>query len=305
MTLRTIIIAILCLGMADNVYSQQDPLYSQYMFNMVGINPAYAGSREILSITGMIRSQWTGVDGAPVSKVIIGDYSSKSRKIGLAMQVFNDQIGIMKTTGVNVSYAYRLHLSKGVLSMGLQGGVTQFKADYSAVQLSGNQTDPAFSSNVNEFEPSLGAGVFYSTEKFYAGFSSPHMLHYNTVIGQNISSKNLYERNHWFLTTGYVFELSPSIDLKPSILARMVNGAPITVDINAQVWLRDLISVGLSVRTSKMFVGMLEIQATRQFRVGYAYDYTAAMSRNFDSHEIMLRYEFGYEKKNMVSPRHF
>jgi type IX secretion system PorP/SprF family membrane protein len=304
---RTIVIALLNLIAVSISYGQQDPLYSQYMFNMVGINPAYAGSREVLSVTGMIRSQWVSVKGAPVSKVLIGDFSTKNKKVGVGMQVFNDQIGISSTNGVSFSYAYRLRLSKGMFAMGLQGGLTQLKANYAAIQLSGDPYDPSFAMNENKFKPSFGAGVFYSTDKYYIGASIPHLLHYNnSTKGESGARSTMYQKDHWFITGGYVFNLSHDIALKASGLLRIVSGAPITFDLNANLWFYNTISVGLSARTSNMYVAMLEIQATKQFRFGYAYDYTNSNGvRGLGSHEVMLRYEFGYEKKGMVSPRHF
>jgi type IX secretion system PorP/SprF family membrane protein len=195
-----------------------------------------------------------------------------------------------------------LRFQKGVFAMGLQGGFSQLKANYTAVQLSGDGYDPAFSMNANQFTPTLGAGVFYNTDKFYAGLSAPHILNSARQNGPG----TVYQNNQWFLTAGYVFDLSPDVALKTSTLARMVQGAPITVDLNANAWFYNTVAIGASVRTSKMIVGMLEIQANRQFRFGYAYDYTAMSAiKGLGSHEVMLRYEFGYEKKGMMSPRHF
>ncbi len=306
MVRKNIIIALFSLLLSGAAFGQQDPLYSQYMFNMVGINPAYAGSREVLSVTGLVRSQWVGVKGAPISKVLIADFSTKSKKVGLGMQVFNDQIGIMTTNGFNATYAYRIRFREGVFAMGLQGGVHQFKANYTAVQLMGSDYDPAFSSNANQVKPTFGAGLYYSTDKYYIGFSAPHMLNYKSKTAAEQENTALYQNNHWFLTGGYVFNLSHDLALKTSTMVRLVSGAPVTVDLNANLWFYNTVSLGLSARTSKMFVGLVEIQASRQFRFGYAYDYNAAKGlKNLSSHEVMLRYEFGYEKKGMISPRHF
>lgn len=306
MTLRIIYIALFSFALAGATYGQQDPLYSQYMFNMVGINPAYAGSREVLSVTGMVRAQWMGVKGAPISKVLIGDFATKSKKVGLGLQVFNDQVGIMTTNGLNATYAYRLRFKTGVFAMGLQGGFHQFKANYTAVQLTGADYDPSFASNANQLKPTFGAGLYYSTDKYYVGFSAPHLLNYSYSSIKEQSTQTIYQNNHWFITGGYVFDINHDIALKTSGLVRLVSGAPITVDINANLWFYNTVSVGLSVRSSKMAVAMLEIQANRQFRFGYAYDYNFGSGlKNLSSHEVMLRYEFGFEKRGMISPRHF
>lgn len=303
---RFTIITLFILAAAGSAKAQQDPLYSQYMFNMLGINPAYAGSREVLSVSAMARRQWVDIKGAPVSKVLMGDFSVKDKKVGLGIQLFNDQIGIMKTTGLSGSFAYRLRFKRSVLAMGLQGGFTVFKANYTGVDLGGDP-DMAFANNVNEFKPTIGAGLFYNTEKFYLGFSAPHLLHYrgNYESSENQSTSSIYQNDHWFLTAGYVIEFNPDVALKPSVLLRMVTGAPITADINANIWFYNTVSVGLSYRTSEMMVGMLELQLNKQLRFGYAYDWTMSALNNKGSHELMLRYEFGFEKKRMVSPRYF
>lgn len=301
---RITLIVLFILAGVGAAQAQQDPLYSQYMFNMLGINPAYAGSREVLSVSAMARRQWINIKGAPVSQVLMGDFLLHDKKVGLGVQVFNDQIGIMKTTGLNGSFAYRLRFKKSVLAMGLQGGFTIFKANYTDVDLDGTP-DVAFANNVNEFKPTIGAGIFYNTEKLYIGFSAPHLLNYSKYTTTEEGKSNIYQNNHWFLTGGYVFDLTHDIALKPSVLLRMVTGAPITADFNANVWFYNTVSVGLSYRTSEMMVGMMEFQLNKQLRFGYAYDWTMSELNNKGSHELMLRYEFGFEKKRMVSPRYF
>lgn len=288
---------------ARTLMAQQDPLYSQYMFNMVGINPAYAGSRELLSVTSMTRVQWTGVKGAPFSTVLVGDFATKSKKVGIGIQLFNDKLGITNTNGLTASYAYRLRFKNGTFAMGIQGGLNQFKANYTAVQLSDGAYDPSFTNNLSQVKPTFGAGIYYSTDKFYAGLSSPHLLNYSDNANK-ADATSIYQNNHWLLTTGYVFDLTHDITLKPSVLLRLVSGAPVTVDFNANIWFYNTVGLGVSARTSNMYVGMVEIQANRQFRFGYAFDYTNSSLKR-SSHEVMLRYEFGYEKKGIVSPRHF
>lgn len=305
MTKKIFVLLLFSLGLLCTSYAQQDPLYSQYMFNMVGINPAYAGSREILSVTAMTRAQWVGVKGSPVSAVLVGDFATRSKKVGIGIQLFNDKIGITATNGLIGTYAYRLRFRKGVFAMGIQGGVSQFRGNYTAVQLSDGSYDAAFANNVSMLRPTFGAGIYYNTDKFYAGFSSPHLLHYSSLNGKDKDgATSMYQNNHWFLTTGYVFDLTHDIKLKPSLLLRLVSGAPVTVDINANIWFYNTIGIGLSGRTSNMYVGMVEIQATKQFRFGYAFDFTASALKR-SSHEVMLRYEFGYEKRGIISPRHF
>jgi type IX secretion system PorP/SprF family membrane protein len=305
MGIRIIIVMLLSILLNVVAQAQQDPVYSQYMFSMMSINPAYAGSRDVLSVTGIYRKQWVNVKGSPTTQFLSGDFALKNKKVGLGAQLFNDESGIIQNTGFYGSYAYRIRFNKAVLSMGIQAGVTRFKANYSALQLGDDQLDPAFADNQNEFRPNFGAGVYFNTERFYAGISVPHLVGAGKVETDAKGGSIREQANHWFFTTGVVLPLSPYLNLKPSVLLRVVDGAPLHADINANLWMHDVVAIGVSYRTSESLVGMLEFQATPQFRFGYAYDYMFSSLKGFGSHEFMLRYEFGYNKKNMVSPRYF
>ncbi|UII26252.1 type IX secretion system membrane protein PorP/SprF [Fulvivirga maritima] len=284
--------------------AQQDPVYSQYMFNMLTINPAYAGNREVLSVTSIYRSQWRNIEGGMNTQLFTADVGLKNKKVGLGLQVFNDNVEIIRNTGFYAMYSYKIRLNKGVLNFGIQAGAVKFKANYNQLQLY-DYNDPAFMDNQNEFRVNFGAGLFYNTDRFYVGFSVPHLTGQGRVEVAE-SSQNIYEQsNHWFLTGGYVFDISPDIDLKPSFLLRAVNGAPLHYDIGTTVWLMNLAAVGVSYRSSEVVVGMLELQLIPQLRIGYAYDLTLSELGRHSTHEIMLRYEFGYSKKDLVSPRFF
>ena len=291
--------------------AQQDAMYTQYMFNTLAINPAYAGSRNVLSATALYRSQWVGVEGAPETQTISFDSPLKNKKVGLGMQVFNDRIGITKTTGAFASYAFRILMDKGTLSFGLQAGISHYRADFTSVALrsDGNNNDYAFSQNVSKLIPNFGAGMFYNTDKFYIGASVPQMLN-NKLINDSVSvSNSLISKQyiHAFLLAGYVFELDPMLKLRPSFLLKAVGGAPLQADINANLWFRDAFSVGISYRTKADISFLFELQATDQIRIGYAYDrsLTKLVQFNSGSHEIMLRYEFGFSKNNFTSPRRY
>lgn len=307
MKLNILTIALLSF-VSFTMHAQQDPVYSQYMFTTLSINPAYAGSREVLSLTGLYRKQWIDIDGAPSTQYVSADFLLKKRKIGLGIQAFNDVIGIIENTGFYASYAYRIQMNKGVLSLGLQGGVVRFKANYANVKLSRNPAtndDVAFAENQNEFRPNFGAGIYFHTDRFYVGLSVPHILG-NEKITTSATGDHMREQpEHWFATAGLVLDMSPNVKLKPSVLARAVSGSPFHMDFNTNLWLHDVIGIGVSYRTDKSIVGILELQINPQLRIGYAYDYTMSALRNPGSHEVLLRYEFGYNKKNIVSPRYF
>jgi len=303
-----VLITFLILGWASAT-AQQDAMYSQYMFNMMGVNPAYAGSRGVLSATALYRRQWVGIDGAPETSTISFDMATRDNKVGLGIQAFNDKIGIMRTTGFYGTYAYRIRFeNKGTLAVGLQGGLSNFRADLTKVDLI-DEDDVAFSQNINVLLPCFGAGVYYNTDRFYAGFSVPNLVksylrkdavYYRADV---VAKKYM----HFFFIAGYVFDLNEDLKLKPSALVKAVRGAPVQWDINTNLWIKDVISIGASYRTGDAISGLLEVQCTDQFRIGYAYDHTISNLVKFNqgTHEIMLRYEFGWEKGKVLSPRYF
>lgn len=301
---KYILLTLLMAMVRISAVAQQDPVYSQYMFNMLSINPAYAGDREVLSVTGIYRSQWNRVEGGAQTQLFSADFSIRNKRIGIGMQVFNDDIAVLRNTGLYGMYSYRVHLNDGVLSFGLQTGFLKYNANYNNLLLY-DYTDQAFMQNQNEIRVNFGAGVFFKTDRFYAGMSIPHLTGHGrvSVSGEN---RQIYEQvNHWFFTSGYVFTLNPDLVLKPSILLRAVAGAPLHADLNANLWFLNIAAIGVSYRTSEAVVGMLEIQVNQQFRLGYAYDVMLSNLGAQSTHEFMLRYEFGYSKRNLVSPRYF
>ena len=299
-----LLFALILATCGTTVNAQQDPIYSQYMFNMLTINPAYAGNREVLSATCLYRSQWRKIEGGPNTQLFTADMELRNKRVGLGVQLFNDNVEVINNTGFYGMYSYKVYFKKGILSLGLQAGLLKFKANYSQLALY-DYNDPAFMANQNEFRFNFGAGALYNTDRFYIGFSVPHLAGQGKVNAAE-TNKNLYEQsNHWFLTSGYVFDMSPDIDLKPSFLIRAVNGAPLHYDVSLNVWLLNLAAVGVSYRSSEAVVGMLELQVLPQLRIGYSYDLTLSELGQQSTNEFMLRYEFGYSKKDLVSPRYF
>jgi type IX secretion system PorP/SprF family membrane protein len=287
-------------------WAQQDAMYTQYMFNYMAINPGYTGSRDVLSVTGLYRNQWVNIDGAPTTMTITADAPIARERMGVGFSAFKDKIGIEKSTGFYGTYAYRLRLSKrGTLGFGASVGFTQYRASLAGVNTNNpQQQDPAFSSNVNEFNPNFGFGIFYSTDKFFLSASIPHFLSSKLTDVKELQSTL---EKHYFLGAGYVFTLNPSVKLKPSVLIKVVEGAPVQADFNANLWLVDRVGLGVSYRSGDAFAGLLEFQVTPSFRVGYAYDMTTTRLRNYNSgtHELMVRYEFATKKKKIITPRYF
>lgn len=302
MSMKKITLAIVALiAVLGEARAQQDPVFSQYMFNMLAINPAYAGSRDVTSLSALYRTQWVNLDGAPQSGLFTIDAPFAKKNIGVGVQAYYDQVGIFKNIGGNVQFAYRLRLGKGILSFGVQGGAYQATADWTKVQT--QVPDVAFSKDFNKLVGNAGAGVYYNTDRWYVGASVPRIL--ENKINEN--STSAVTKRHYFLTGGVVIGISPSVKLKPSVLVRAVESGPLSFDANLNVWIVDRIGIGASYRYGDAVLGMLEIQATRNFRIGYAYDLalTSIRGNSSGTHEAMLRYEFGWDKKKVTSPRYF
>ena len=282
------------------VQAQQDPMYSQYMFNGLSVNPAYAGTRETPTITALFRKQWVGVSGAPTTFTFSADAPTRNRKMALGVNLVQDKIGISNNMMINLAYAYRImFLNQGVLSMGLQGGINQYRADYSSVETSmpGGQSDNAFGKSASSLFPNFGFGAYYYTQKFFVGVGVPKMIK-NNLSGTNsptidFTSYPNRQNRHLFITTGYTFDLNQDWTLKPSLLIKGVHGAPLEMDFNVNTWWKERVGAGVSYRTADAVVIMLQFQANDEFQFGYAYDMTLSKfaGTNAGSHELFLRYE--------------
>ena len=289
--------------------AQTEPMYSQYMFNMLGVNPAYAGSREASSFNFFQRSQWIGLQGAPQTTSFSFDQSILNKRAGWGIQFYDDKIGVEKADGINIMGSTKIQVSEnGILSGGLSFGLMNYRIDLMNVTGRFTPNDPAFYSNLNKWTPSLGIGIYYNTDNFYAGVSIPNILKSRLTAFDLIrSGLQKVNQKHIFLTTGFVIPINEDLKLKPSTMIKMVEGAPIEADFNTNVWLRDIIGLGVSYRTGDAVIGMAEIQANQNLRFGYAYDMTISPLKfyNTGTHEIMIRYEIGNFKTKIKSTRYF
>ena len=304
------IIGILSLVLSSfSVLGQQDAMYSQYMFNTLAINPAYAGSRDILSATALLRSQWVGMEGAPETQTISFDTPLRNKRLGLGVQVFNDHMGITNLRGGFASLAYRIFMERSTLAFGLQGGASNMKADFNSVDLGNPGIDQAFLQNLDEGLVNFGTGVYFNTDKFYIGVSVPHLLNNTLNTNSDVVSNGVVPRQflHLFVASGYVFNLGEDFKLKPSFLFKGIQGAPVQVDLNTNLWIKETFSVGVQYRTKSAVAAMMEVQISPQIRMGYSYDRSVTKLANFTSgsHEVMLRYEFSFQKDKVLSPRYF
>lgn len=299
---------VLILTASVSVKAQQHPMYSQYMFNMMNINPAYAGSRGVLTATALYRNQWVGIEGAPQTTSLGFDMPINSKMIGIGLQMYDDRLGIERTTGLNASYAFRIQLTEsGTLSLGLQAGVLNYRANYSEVRTF-QPNDPSFNQNISGILPAAAAGIYYNSDRFYFGVSVPALLKTKISTDGVTDIASVTGRDvHLYATTGFVLKLNQDLVLKPSILVKAVSGAPTEFDFNGNLWIQNVIAFGFSYRTGDAIVGMAELQLSRQLRLGYAYDKTFTDLGNVNSgtHELMLRMEFGSSSGKVASPRYF
>lgn len=304
-----LIVTLTSLLFTSSVSAQTEPMYSQYMYNMLGVNPAYAGNREATSVNFFQRRQWVGMAGAPQTTSVSVDGSNNDHKFGWGVQMYDDRLGVEKADGANMMLSTHIQVSeKGILSGGLSLGLMNYRIDLMNVQGRFTPSDPAFYANFNKWVPAVGLGIYYHTEKFYAGLSVPNVLKSRLsafdVINSGIQKVN---STHVFLTSGYVFNVSDEVKIKPSTMIKVVGGAPIEADINTNVWLKDLVGLGFSYRTGDAMVVMAEAQINENLRVGYAYDMTLSPLKYYNngSHEMMVRYELGKNKSKVKSTRYF
>jgi type IX secretion system PorP/SprF family membrane protein len=290
------------------VNAQQESLLSQYMFNGLVLNPAYAGSKDYASITAMFRKQWTGFPGSPVTQSASIHGPLKSKKVGLGLMISNDHVGVTAQTDVYGSYAFHIPLPNAKLALGLQGGFSYVKSKLSDLTV-WDSNDQVFELNTQtNLLPNFGAGVYYYREKFYAGISVPHLLNYDPERTLGIEINDAFRQTrHYYLTAGGVVNLSRDIKFKPSALLKYVQGAPFQYDLNANFLLNDILWVGATYRSNDAIVAMIEYQINKKLRLGYSYDITLTKLSNYESgtHEIMLGYDFGYNILKMKNPRYF
>ena len=291
-------------GFSATATAQQQAMYTQYMFNGLALNPAYAGSHDALSLTGLARIQWVGIEGAPNTQTFAA-HSPIADRSSVGLFLIHDNIGVTNQYGIYSSYAYRIPMGKGALSMGLQVGFNNYSINLN--QVSTKLQDQNFSvSDGGGLLPNFGAGLFYSSERFYVGASVPHIRN-NELFQDNVESFNARQFRHYFLTAGYVFDVGPSLKLKPNFLVKAVQGAPVEYDINANLLIKEVLWVGASYRTNDAMSFLIEMLLSPQLRLGYAYDYTTTELQEFNtgSHELMLNYRFAFDKSKVLSPRYF
>ena len=286
-------------------FAQQDAQFTQYMYNTININPAYAGSRGVLSLFGLHRTQWVGLDGAPTTNAASVNSPIGNSNLGVGVSFLNDKIGATHESNISVDVSYTIKTSDTYkLSFGIKGTGNFFSLDRSRL----NPLDPNdnhLQQVDSEFKPNIGAGVYYHSNKFYAGLSVPSILK-TTNYSDNDYAVNQQDITYYFIT-GYVFDLSPSVKFKPALLGKLIQGAPLQVDVSGNFMIMDKFVIGAAYRWSAAVSGMVGFQVTDGLFLGYGYDLETTELRNYNSgsHEIFLRYELFNNYDRITTPRFF
>ena len=300
---KLIIITVFLLAL--QMHAQQDPQYTQYMYNMNVINPAYAGSSDGVAIGALYRSQWVGLEGAP-STGTLAIHSPVGKRVGLGLSLINDEVGPVRETNVYADFSYTLPMGENNrLAFGVKAGATFHDIGLLTVETI-DPNDPLFSENVNEATPNIGAGLyFYKPNRYYISASMPNILNsvHLDANGRKIGS----ESEHIFAAAGYVFDLSSNFKLKPHVLVKAASDAPVSYDANLNLFMYDIVEIGAGYRLDDSFSGMINFLVAPNLRIGYAYD---AINSDLNivtdaSHEIFINFDINLPRKVSRSPRYF
>ena len=294
----------------NNAKAQIEAQFTQYMFNETFINPAYVGSHESVSATLLYRNQWVGIEGAPKTQTFSIHAPLKNRHVGIGISAMNEEIGISHQLSVNAYFAYRILYPHSALSFGLGGGFSNQEERFSDVRTI-VQGDQQFMTDVNKkFMPNSSFGIYYYNKHFYAGISIPRLMENKIIISSAnsvVENKVNYKLWHYNLASGYVFDLKEDLKFKPSIFIKVVQNAPVEIDVNANFIIHDLLWLGAGYRSGDAVAALFGLQLRKNILLGYSYDYTLTPLKTYNSgtHEISLRYNFGYNKKLVISTRYF
>jgi type IX secretion system PorP/SprF family membrane protein len=302
--MKTRILIFVLILTASASFAQQDAQFTQYMYNTINVNPAYAGSRGVMSIFGLHRTQWVGLDGAPVTNAFSLNTPIGESKVGLGLSVINDRIGPTVENTLSADISYTVQTSETYkLSFGVKGTGNFFDLDASKLTPQ-DQLDPALV-NYNKFSPNIGAGIYLHSDKSYVGFSIPNFLQTNRYNDDNVAI--FKERINYYLIAGHVFDLNPNIKFKPALLTKLVEGAPLQVDVSANFMFYEKFVLGAAYRWDAAVSALAGFQINDSLYLGYGYDLETTRLKHYNSgsHEVFLRYELFKNYKKIISPRFF
>lgn len=296
---------LLSIVLVVSVHAQQNYMFTQYLNNELVINPAYAGSHESMSVTALYRHQWVGIDGAPKTFSFSGHTNLSEKSSGLGFMVVNDKIGISNHLDMYGIYSYRLKLTqRSNLRFGLQLGLTNYHFNTSTLNLQQTGDDNLEENVGSTMKPNFGAGIYYSSRGAYVGLSIPKLILSDIEIG---GSSLLTVKRHLFISGGFVKALSKEIKWKPTTLVKLVEAAPVEVDISSSFIYQNKYWLGLAYRSFDSIDILAAVQATPQLKIGYSYDMTLTRLKSYNSgsHEILINYRFSFENDRIISPRFF
>jgi type IX secretion system PorP/SprF family membrane protein len=285
-------------------FAQQDAQFTQYMYNTINVNPAYAGSRGVLSIFALHRTQWVGLDGAPVTNTVSINTPINGSKLGLGVSLVNDKIGPTNENAISADLSYFIQTSDTwKLSFGMKATANLFDLDVTRLDPV-DASDPSLQ-NYSKFSPNIGAGLYLHSDKAYIGFSVPNFLETNRYSDNSV--KIFKEKINYYLIAGYVFDINSTLKFKPAVLSKMVEGAPLQVDVSANFLFNNKFMVGAAYRWSASLSAMVGFQITEGMYIGYGYDRETTNLKNYNSgsHEVFLRYELFNNVKKITTPRFF
>ncbi|TDD73602.1 PorP/SprF family type IX secretion system membrane protein [Flavobacterium caseinilyticum] len=285
-------------------FAQQDAQFTQYMYNTININPAYAGSRGALSIFALHRTQWVGLDGAPVTNALSLNTPLNSSNVGLGISFINDRIGPTNENTISADFSYTVPTSETFkLSFGIKATANLFDLDVN--QLNPVDDDPTLRNFENKFSPNIGAGLYLHSDKAYIGFSVPNFIETNRFDDNEVAI--FKEKINYYLIAGYVFDFNNSIKFKPAVLTKMVEGAPLQLDVSTNFMFNEKFVVGVAYRWSAAVSAMVGFQVSQGMYIGYGYDHETTSLNNYNSgsHEIFLRYELFNNNGKIITPRFF
>jgi type IX secretion system PorP/SprF family membrane protein len=303
MKTRILLFALMFTGMLS--YAQQDAQFTQYMYNTININPAYAGSRGALSMFALYRSQWVGFgDGAPVTSTVSVNTPLNESNLGLGVSLINDKIGPTTENVISADLSYSIQTSETwKLSFGVKATANLFDLD--ATKLTPSEAGDPSLQNYSKFSPNIGAGIYLHSDKAYLGFSVPNFIETNRYDDNEVAI--FKEKINYYLIAGYVFDLSNTVKFKPALLAKVVEGAPLQVDISGNFMFFDKLTLGVAYRWSAALSAMVGFQVSDGLYIGYGYDKETTNLKNYNSgsHEIFLRYELFNNISKITTPRFF
>lgn len=303
--MKTRILLFVLIFTALTTHAQQDAQFTQYMYNTINVNPAYAGSRGVMSVFGLYRTQWVGIEGAPDTAALSLNTPINNSNLGMGISFVKDEIGPTAENNISADVSYTVKTSETYkLSFGLKGSVNMFSLDRN--KLDGRiPADPALVS-FNKTSPNIGAGVYFHSDKSYIGFSIPNFLQNRYKYNDNQVTIRI-ERINYYLIAGHVFDVTPNVKFKPALLTKLVEGAPLQVDVSGNFLINEKLVLGLAYRWDAAVSAMAGFQINPSMYIGYGYDMETTRLKNYNSgsHEIFLRYEFLNNYNKIISPRFF